>query len=284
MKRVFLLLLFISLLWIPTWAQSRKSPGRHTVRGHFRNGKWVNSHKRGRGSVNRRGTSGRSAMGNASSRTGSFEEYDWAAEAERVRRAENERARQAAQQAWNEMLGYSAHGDTATTKNDPVYDDKKEAARFQEKRKAKEDAAKLTLFYGMCTNVIDGDTIEVKRGKLTETVRIFGIEAPELTQPRGTDVLVRVKKALLGQYVSVAPSAIGDDGILIGGVALGKSWVNVELLKAGLVWCQPGLNGRQDDLIKYEKWARSQKAGIWADNDLVSPWEWRKTQELKKDN
>lgn len=78
-------------------------------------------------------------------------------------------------------------------------------------------AALPTSPYYLVTNVVDGDTIDVKIGSKIERLRLVGMDTPETVDPRkpvqcfGKEASARTKKLLLGKKVQlVADSTQGD--------------------------------------------------------------------------
>jgi endonuclease YncB( thermonuclease family) len=58
-------------------------------------------------------------------------------------------------------------------------------------------------FAGRVLDVTDGDTVIVARGRGQVTVRLFGIDAPEDTQPYGTESAAELSRLVLGKVINV---------------------------------------------------------------------------------
>ncbi len=135
---------------------------------------------------------------------------------------------------------------------------------------------------GTVTRVIDGDTIDVQRNGSRERVRLYGIDAPEKAQPHGTRATRYLSRLLHGQKVAIDKVAEDRYGRIVAMVFLSDgSNVNQLLLQNGTSWVYPAYCKkkicRQWSYI--EETARTEKRGLWADNNPVPPWEWRKKED-----
>jgi micrococcal nuclease len=114
--------------------------------------------------------------------------------------------------------------------------------------------------------VIDGDTIIIETG---ETVRLLGINAPELGEPYYEDTRNRLIKLIKGQTIILERdvSDIDSEGRLLRYVF--KNWndnINVRLVKEGLAHVHiksPDVK-YQSDLFQAENEAQNLKIGMWA--------------------
>jgi len=78
-----------------------------------------------------------------------------------------------------------------------------------------------------------------------------------------------------GKIVKVWETDTDRYGRSVGFVVVGDKNLNKELLSAGLAWHYKKYS-RDPALAKLEFEARSQKRGLWAEPDPVTPWEWRR--------
>ena len=58
-------------------------------------------------------------------------------------------------------------------------------------------------FAGRVLEVTDGDTVIVARGRGQVAVRLFGIDAPEGTQPYGTESTAALSRLVMGKVIDV---------------------------------------------------------------------------------
>ena len=120
----------------------------------------------------------------------------------------------------------------------------------------------------------DGDTIVA----LDDTrIRLWGIDTPERDQPYGN----KAKKALesmlrretlyleiknvdrYGRTVGVIFTADGDD-------------VNLEMVCNGYAWWYERYAKEATDYKQCQKDAQKNKRGLWAQDDPIAPWNWRR--------
>jgi endonuclease YncB( thermonuclease family) len=138
--------------------------------------------------------------------------------------------------------------------------------------------------------VIDGDTIEVKKGSVKLTVRLVGIDAPEVSHKKhepGQPFSQQSTKYLakLAQNRSVDVKSYGADryGRVLGEVFADGNNANLEMVKAGMAEVYRGNPAQGQDLGQYwkaEEDARKAGKGMWVLGDkYLSPREWRKTHQ-----
>lgn len=132
---------------------------------------------------------------------------------------------------------------------------------------------------GTVNRVIDGDTLEVQRGRERVLVRMYGINAPEVRQPGGQEAVVEAKRLLLGKRVQISPMGSDRGRHMTALVYRGKMLVNSEMVRKGYAWVQTDSCHQQKicrDLQGLERDARKQRIGIWRKNNKHQPsWDWR---------
>lgn len=140
--------------------------------------------------------------------------------------------------------------------------------------------------------VSDGDTVVLsdQNGEKFR-VRLYGIDCPELDQPGGR-AAQEAARHFLGQvepgliFVQEAEQGKGDKyGRKVATIRKndekGQSLQDF-LLAEGLAWVYWPYCRQQSTCAswaKLEKAAQAQRLGIWADEDPVPPWLWRKQKE-----
>jgi endonuclease YncB( thermonuclease family) len=136
--------------------------------------------------------------------------------------------------------------------------------------------------------ILDGDTIMIdgirRHGKCVNgvTVRLFGIDAPELEQtcrePNGrlwqcgrasAGLLLR---ALDGQFVVCKGAKSDDFGQILGICHIDQIDVGAMMVRNGAALA---FREHSDDYLHDEDAARATRAGLWR-GDFLPPWEWRK--------
>ncbi len=132
---------------------------------------------------------------------------------------------------------------------------------------------------GMVFHVQDGDSFRMRQSNRVETIRLYGIDAPEYDQFGGqaakrlTETLVRGKKAIV--------TVMDTDryGRTVALVETRGALVNAELVRAGLAWVYPHYCKAQPlcrDLENLQEEARSRRLGLWGDSRPVPPWVWKR--------
>ncbi len=124
--------------------------------------------------------------------------------------------------------------------------------------------------------VNDGDTVTCldEQGRHVR-IRLVGIDAPELDQPRGREARGALAAKLVGGVVRVEGSARDQHGRLLGTLHLDDRDLNREMVADGWAWAFGGFVD-DDELVAAEAAARRARKGLWADPDPASPADWRR--------
>ncbi|MFP3960223.1 MAG: thermonuclease family protein, partial [Spirochaetaceae bacterium] len=114
-------------------------------------------------------------------------------------------------------------------------------------------------------------------GSAVEAVRLHGIDAPESDQPYGGRATAFTEERSLGLPVIVEVIDRDRYGRLVGEVVLpdGES-LNEALVEAGYAWWYRRYAPEDEALRRLEEEAREAERGLWAAEDPVAPWEWRR--------
>jgi endonuclease YncB( thermonuclease family) len=149
--------------------------------------------------------------------------------------------------------------------------------------------------------VYDGDTItfientevsELNKKRNVEPVkfrgRLYGIDAPELRQEFGTNSREILASVILNREVTienVETDKTGNKFDIFGRrvikVYIDDLYVNEELVKYGYAWSYKKYNNNDQAIEDAEKYARTNRLGLWNTTDPINPEDWRK---LKKAN
>lgn len=134
---------------------------------------------------------------------------------------------------------------------------------------------------GKVVEVIDGDSIRVKNGGIVQTIRLYGIDAPEYDQSYSKDALQLMNALVSRQRVSVEEKDTDAYGRTVALVkSKGKS-VNHEVVRLGLAWFYERYCREQPicgELQSLEEKAREKLTGLWQDENPVAPWDWKREQ------
>lgn len=163
-------------------------------------------------------------------------------------------------------------------------------------------------FIGEVTRVVDGDTLVVKVLSVPPEslmsfipgtslrIRLYGIDAPERSQPYGLaagEALSFLVKGKRVGVVSMSPGIVDRYGRVIGEILLPVvvgsgaarreivGSANFLMVSGGWAWWYRKYAPRDIWLEKAEKAARRRRAGLWAARRSVPPWEWRKDHKGK---
>ena len=118
-----------------------------------------------------------------------------------------------------------------------------------------------------CAAVIDGDTIRLQNG---ETVRLIGIDAPELSQPGGEMSRQYLTQLIQGKRITLDKGYEDRDKYnrLLRFVYIGNTCVNEEMIRQG--YAEARYLSPDDPLREYyiqlEIEAEITGAGLWSDN------------------
>ncbi|MBU7046436.1 MAG: thermonuclease family protein, partial [Theionarchaea archaeon] len=119
----------------------------------------------------------------------------------------------------------------------------------------------------ICTSVIDGDTFRLETG---ETVRLIGIDAPELSQPGGEMSREYLTHLILGKGITLEKGYEDRDKYnrLLRFVYIGNLCINEEMIKQGYAEARymSSEDPRREYYIHLEIEAETAKAGLWSDN------------------
>lgn len=129
-------------------------------------------------------------------------------------------------------------------------------------------------------DVHDGDTLTVRRtsGDVVK-VRLYGVNAPELAQPGGTEARDYLREMLADEEtVDVRTMDTDRYGRVVGRVQHGDVDINAALLDAGQAWVYPQYCR---SVIPCAEWvvmtirAALAQRGLWAAGMPQPPWDWR---------
>ena len=143
-------------------------------------------------------------------------------------------------------------------------------------------ALQAETLVGRVVRVTDGDTIVVlDSGNAQYKIRLTGIDAPERKQAFGTKSKEHLSDSVAGKTVVVEYSKRDRYKRILGKVLLSDQDMNLEQVRAGLVWHYKKYQKEQTlaDRELYseaETEAREAGRGLWRDPAPVPPWEYRK--------
>lgn len=123
--------------------------------------------------------------------------------------------------------------------------------------------------------VIDGDTFIASDSTGEIRVRLWGVDAPEMSQPFGPEARARLA-SLLSDGFRITPVAIDQYDRVVAIVhASIDSDVQTQLLLSGHAWHSKRFAPRAWVYAEAEASARSKLLGLWSQPAPVAPWDWR---------
>lgn len=138
------------------------------------------------------------------------------------------------------------------------------------------------ILQGRCSYVQDGDSLKfIPQGKEKGDevrVRLYGIDAPEKNQEFSGQSRKKLEKLTRGKKIRLEVMDIDQYDRYVARVYVGKTYVNLEMLKAGLAWHYDyHADDKADaELAKAEAAARKARKGLWSDDSVVNPREHRR--------
>lgn len=140
------------------------------------------------------------------------------------------------------------------------------------------------VIQGKVVHIADGDTLTILiAGNEQVKIRLAGIDTPEKAQPYGN----RAKQALAAltfqKQASVDVQTKDRYGRSVGRVYVQGVDVNAELVKQGMAWVYRKYTNDQR-LYALEAEAKQAKRGLWASDNPIEPWLWRKGKRTVESN
>ena len=135
------------------------------------------------------------------------------------------------------------------------------------------------------TEVQSGNTIVVSNINRPLKVRLKGIAPPEAGQPFSESAREHLKALVMDKAVFVEYTDLSD-GYLQAKVSFNQIDIASQMLRDGVAWYDRSgdyaLNDADRNLYaQCEAAARSEKRGLWSDQNAVAPWEFRRAKEAE---
>jgi endonuclease YncB( thermonuclease family) len=124
-------------------------------------------------------------------------------------------------------------------------------------------------------DVHDGDTLTVSQGGKELTVRVEGIDAPELAQPFGEASGDGLRALVSGRLLRITTFDVDKYGRTLARLYLpdGRD-VSQVMVSTGLAW-HFARYSNDHRLVDLQETARRSRVGLWASADAVPPWDFR---------
>ncbi len=135
---------------------------------------------------------------------------------------------------------------------------------------------------GKVGRVVDGDTLYVLDANYKEhKIRLAGIDAPERKQAYGLASRKHLLSIVAGKQVTVEYQKQDRYGRILGKILVNGVDACLEQVKAGFAWHYKKYQDEQSpkDRQLYadaENQARTERLGLWRENNPIPPWEHRR--------
>jgi endonuclease YncB( thermonuclease family) len=145
--------------------------------------------------------------------------------------------------------------------------------------------AALPEFSARVVGVSEGDTITVLHDDNPEIIRLYGIDAPENSQPFGAEADKFISALVSGKTVTVRVHGTDRYHQTIAEVLLpdGRSLAQ-EVVKGGFAWWDPKAAPEDKELQRLQAEAKAAKRGLWAQANPVAPWDWENPVHVRQMN
>ena len=134
------------------------------------------------------------------------------------------------------------------------------------------------------TKFSDGDTVWVTdAADVRHKVRLDRIDAPESDQPYGKESAAALKAMVDGREVRVEYRKCDQYGRMLGILFINGTDINLAMVKGGHAWHY----SYYDKIPEYaaaEVAAREAKMGLWAGENPINPYRWRKGERKAADS
>jgi micrococcal nuclease len=131
-------------------------------------------------------------------------------------------------------------------------------------------------FEAKVVGIKDGDTFKVLYENTEVTVRLAHIDCPEKGQAFGKNAKQFASDLCFGKEVRIVSNGKTDrNKRLIVEVYVNDTCVNKELVINGLAWHYKKYSTDME-YSDLEEEANENKVGLWAEDDPIAPWLWRK--------
>lgn len=136
----------------------------------------------------------------------------------------------------------------------------------------------ITVFSqsGKVVKIKDGDTIVVLDSlNVQTTIRLAEVDCPESSQPFGKNAKVFTTDEVAMKNVSYKIVTIDRYGRTVAKVFYSGKYLSEEIIKNGFGWHYKKYSNSKK-LATLEELAQENKKGLWIDNRVIAPWDWRK--------
>ena len=148
-------------------------------------------------------------------------------------------------------------------------------------------AVNASSLFGKVIDVNSGDVITIVNLNRPVRIRLLGVDAPEMDQAFGDVAKKHLADLVYDKSVLVEYAGIAPDRSLTGRVLLGSTDIGAQMIRDGAAWVDPGNQHRlsatdREVYQQSEQAARSERRGLWQQENPVAPWEFVKEVALSR--
>lgn len=136
-------------------------------------------------------------------------------------------------------------------------------------------SARAEEFTAKVIEVLDGDTVLIKRANGLQKVRLAEIDAPEKAQPFGSASQQSLSGMVMKKQVKFVSETMDQYGRLVAHLSIDGLDVNAEQVRRGMAWEYSNFHSNKK-LIALQQEAMQVPRGLWAQSSPTPPWAWRK--------
>ncbi len=142
--------------------------------------------------------------------------------------------------------------------------------------------------FGKVIDVDGGDQLTVFNLNRPVKVRLLAVDAPEMSQPFGDVARDHLSALILNKFVSVEYWGLGQNNTLVGKVLVDGRDVGAQMIRDGVAWFDqknksPLTDADCEIYEQSQRTAQSEKRGLWEAPGAVPPWEFAKSEALKRE-
>ena len=146
------------------------------------------------------------------------------------------------------------------------------------------DVQAASLF-GKVVEVNSGDVLTIFNLNRPVRVKLLGVDAPEMNQAFGDVAKKHLADLVLDKSVVVEYSGIAADSSLQGRVLLNNADIGAQMIRDGAAWFDTNTTRLsvtdRDVYHQSQQVARSERRGLWQEENPVAPWEFVKAEVLR---
>ena len=148
-------------------------------------------------------------------------------------------------------------------------------------------AVRAASLFGKVIEVNSGDVITIFNLNRPVRVKLLGVDAPEMDQTFGDVAKKHLSDLVYDKSVLVEYSGISADSSLAGRVLLNNTDIGAQMIRDGAAWFDVNnvsrLSASDREIYQQsELAARNERRGLWQAENPTAPWEFVKSEALRK--